>query len=200
MNKLQEYFMRIFKTAFTPIFILAAFAALGTTSAQAAGLPQLDIATFPSQLIWLVIAFSVFFMLMSRISLPRISQVLVERQHKIDDNLKRAESFKQEAEAAAAAYTKALAEARAGAHAIMLETHNRIADDAAIKKTELSEELEAEIKAAEGRILDAKNAAMEGLSDVAAEVALSAAEKISGESFSEKDVANVISAVLEERQ
>jgi F-type H+-transporting ATPase subunit b len=139
-------------------------------------------------------------MLMSRISLPRISQVLVERQHKIDDNLKRAESFKQEAEAAAAAYTKALAEARAGAHAIMLETHNRIADDAAIKKTELSEELEAEIKAAEGRILDAKNAAMEGLSDVAAEVALSAAEKISGESFSEKDVANVISAVLEERQ
>ena len=192
--------MRIFKTAFTPIFILAAFMALDTTSAQAAGLPQLDIATFPSQLIWLVIAFSVFFMLMSRISLPRISQVLVERQHKIDDNLKKAESFKEEAESAAATYTKALAKARADAHAIMLETHNRIADDAALKKTELSEELEVEIKAAEGRILDAKNAAMEGLSDVAAEVALSAAEKVSGESLSEKDVAKVIADIMEERQ
>jgi F-type H+-transporting ATPase subunit b len=200
MSQLQEHFMRIFKTGSTPTFILAAFAALGATSAQAAGLPQLDIATFPSQLIWLVIAFSVFFILMSRVSLPRISQVLVERQHKINDNLKRAESFKQEAEAAAAAYTKALAEAHADAHAIMLETHNRIADDAAKKKTNLSEKLEAEIKAAEGRILDVKNTAMMGLSDVAAEVALSAAEKISGESFSEKDVANVISAVIEERQ
>mgnify|MGYP006200732439 CR=1 FL=1 len=192
--------MRIYKAAITSISILAAFAALGTTSVQAAGLPQLDIATFPSQLIWLVISFTVLFLLMSRVSLPRISQVLEERQHKIDDNLKKAEAFREEAEAAAAAYTKALAEARADAHAIMLETHNCIADEAAKKMTELSEVLEAEIKAAEGRILDAKNAAMADLSDVAAEVALSAAEKISGESLSEKDVAKVISAVIEERQ
>ena len=192
--------MRILKTAFTPVSILTAFAALGSTSAQAAGLPQLDIATFPSQLIWLVITFTALFLLMSRVALPRISQVLEERQHKIDDNLKKAETFREEAEAAAAAYEKALADARADAHAIMLETHNRIADDAAKKQAELSEELEAEIKAAEGRILDAKNAAMADLSDVAAEVALSAAEKVSGESLSEKDVAKVIAAVMEERQ
>ena len=192
--------MQILKTAFTSSYVLAAFTSLGSTSAKAAGLPQLDISTFPSQLIWLVITFGVLFMLMSRVSLPRISQVLEDRQHKIDDNLKKAEAFKEEAEAAAAAYTKALAEARADAHAIMLETHNRVADDAAKKQAELSEELEAEIKAAEGRILDAKNAALADLSDVAAEVALSAAEKVSGESLSEKDVAKVISAVMEERQ
>jgi F-type H+-transporting ATPase subunit b len=181
--------MRILKTAFTPVSILTAFAALGSTSAQAAGLPQLDVATFPSQLIWLVITFTALFLLMSRVAL-----------HKIDDNLKKAGTFKEEAKAAAAAYEKALAEARADAQAIMLETHNRVADDVAKKQAELSEELEAEIKAAEGRILDAKNAAMADLSDVAAEVALSAAEKVSGESLSEKDVAKVIAAVMEERQ
>ena len=192
--------MRILKTAFTSIYLLTAFTCLSSKSVKAAGLPQLDISTFPSQLIWLVITFGVLFMLMSRVSLPRISQVLEERQHKIDDNLKKAEAFKEGAKAAAAAYTKALAEARADAHAIMLETHNHIADDAAKKQAELSEELEAEIKAAEGRILDAKNAAMAGLGDVSAEVALSAAEKVSGESLSEKDVAKVIAAVMEERQ
>ena len=192
--------MRILKTAFTLFPILAVFSALGDTSVQAAGLPQLDIATFPSQLIWLVITFAVLFILMSRVSLPRISQVLEKRQHKIDDNLKKAESFKEEAEAAAAAYTKTLDEARADAHAIMLKTRNRIADDAAKKQSELSDELEAEIQAAEGRIFDAKNTAMAGLGDVAAEVALYAAEKIYGEPLSNKDVVEVIATVMEERQ
>ncbi len=192
--------MRILKTAFTSISALAAVVALGGAPAHAAGLPQLDFATFPPQLIWLAITFIVLYVLMSRVALPRISQVLEERQHKIEDNLKKAETLKEEAEAAAEAYEKALAEARAEAHGIMLETHNRIAEEAAKKQAELGAELEAEIKAAEARILDAKNAAMAGLSEVATEVAISAAEKVSGESLSEADVAKVITAVMEERQ
>jgi F-type H+-transporting ATPase subunit b len=192
--------MRILKTAFTSISVLAAFAATSGAPAYAAGLPQLDIATFPPQLIWLGITFVVLYIMMARVALPRISQVLEERQHKIEDNLKKAETLKAEAEAAAEAYERALAEARAEAHGIMLETHNRIADEAAKKQAELSNELEAEIKAAEARILEAKDTAMAGLSEVAAEVALSAAEKVSGESLSESDVAKVISAVMEERQ
>ncbi|MBL6933166.1 MAG: F0F1 ATP synthase subunit B' [Rhodospirillales bacterium] len=192
--------MRILKTAFTSISALAAIAALGGAPAQAAGLPQLDIATFPPQLIWLAITFVVLYLMMAKVALPRISQVLEERQHKIEDNLKKAENLKEEAEVAAQAYEKALAEARAEAHGIMLETHNRIADEAAKKQAELSRELEAEIQDAEARILEAKNTAMAGLSEVASEVALCAAEKVSGESLSEAEVAKVISAIMEERQ
>jgi F-type H+-transporting ATPase subunit b len=200
MKQIQEIFMRALKTSFTVIFILAAFSATISKPSQAAGLPQLDIATYPPQLIWLVITFAVLFMLISRLSLPQISQVLEERQHKIDDNLKKAEAFKEEAKAAATGYEKTLTEAHANAHAIMLEIHNRVADDAVKKQAKLSEELEAEIKAAEGRIFDAKNTAMANLSDVAAEVALCASQKVSGESLSDKDVAKMVAAVMEERQ
>jgi F-type H+-transporting ATPase subunit b len=200
MKQIQELFMRVLKTSFTVIFIMAVFSATSSTLSYAAGLPQLDVATYPPQLIWLVITFAVLFMLMSRVSLPRISQVLEERQHKINDNLKKAEAFKEEAKAAATGYEKTLTEAHAHAHAIMLETHNRIANDADKKQTKLSEELESEIKAAEGRIFDAKNTAMASLSDVAAEVALCATQKVSGESLSDKDVAKMVSAVMKERQ
>ena len=192
--------MRILKTAFTSISVLAAFAATSGAPAYAAGLPQLDIATFPPQLIWLTITFVALYIMMSRVALPRISQVLEERQHKIEDNLKKAQTLKEEAEAAAQAYEKALGKAKAEAHGIMLETHNRIAEEAASKQAELSSELEVEIKAAEARILAAKDAAMAGLSDVAADVALSAAQKVSGESLSEADVAKVIANIMEERQ
>jgi F-type H+-transporting ATPase subunit b len=188
------------KIAILSISILALLTCIFSTSVQAAGLPQLDITTFPSQLIWLVITFAALFMMMSRISLPRISQVLEERQHKIDDNLKKAVSFKEEAEIAAEAYTKAQAEVREEAHAIIMETHTQITDNMATKQAELAEELEAEIKAAEGSIIDAKVIAMAVIADVATEVALSTTEKISGEALNKKDISKVITNILEERQ
>jgi F-type H+-transporting ATPase subunit b len=188
------------KVAFSLVSILTLLTCFFSTSALAAGLPQLDIATFPSQLIWLVITFAALFILMSRVSLPRISQVLEERQHKIDDNLKKAVSFNEEAEVAAAAYTKAQAEAKAKAYTIILETHNQITDNMATKQAELSEELEAEIKAAEKRIINAKEIAMTSIDYVATEVALNATEKIFGEAFNKKDFSKVIANVLEERQ
>ncbi len=188
------------KIAILSISILALLTCVFSTSVQAAGLPQLDITTFPSQLIWLVITFAALFMMMSRISLPRISQVLEERQHKIDDNLKKAVSFKEEAEIAAEAYTKAQAEVREEAHAIIMETHTQITDNMATKQAELAEELEAEIKAAEGSIIDAKVIAMAVIADVATEVALSTTEKISGEALNKKDISKVITNILEERQ
>jgi F-type H+-transporting ATPase subunit b len=188
------------KNMFWPISILAVFICSYTTSAQAAGLPQLEVGTFPSQLIWLAITFGALFILMSHVSLPRISQVLEERQHKIDGNLKKAETLKDEAEIAAATYAKAQAEAREDAHAIILEARRRITDDMTMKQNELSDELEAEIKAAERRILAAKRTAMEGIEDVSTEVAQDSIEKFSGVSLSNKEVGKVVADILKERQ
>lgn len=192
--------MRILKTAVTSIFPLAALLGFASAPALAAGLPQLEISTFPPQLIWLAITFVVLYFAMSRVALPKISQVLEERQHKIDDNLKKAETLKKEADAAAQAYETALAAARTQAHGIMLETHNAIAEKAAQTQAEVSARLEAEISAAEASILEAKQKAMGELSHVAAEIAHSAAQKVSGESLDEADVAKVVSTVMEERQ
>ena len=189
-----------FKYALWSTSILAVFMCIFNEPAQAAGLPQLNFSTFPSQLIWLVITFAALLILMSRVSLPRISQVLAERQHKIDDNLKKAESFKEEAEIAAAAYTKAQADARADAYAIIVETHKSITDNMNAKKAELSKEIETEIKAAEERIFDAKKIAMAGIADLSTEVAISTTEKISGELLTKKEVGKIIAKVLEERQ
>ena len=182
------------------ISILAAFMYIFNKPVQAAGLPQLNFSTFPSQLIWLVITFAALLLLMSRVSLPRISQVLAERQHKIDENLKKAESFKEEAEIAAAAYTKAQAEARADAYAIIVETHKVIAADIIMKKAELSKEIETEIKAAEERIIDAKKVAMAGIADLSTDLAISTTERISGEFLNKKEVGKIVAKVMEERR
>ncbi len=192
--------MIVLKTTFLLISILGLCVGFSVSQAQAAGLPQLDIATYPPQLIWLVITFAALLTLMSRVSLPRISQVLEERQHKIEDNLKKAESYREDAAIAAKSYTKAQEEARTNAYAIIIETHKRIAMDIAEKQEELSEKLEKEINVAEDRIQAAKEVAMAAIDKVATDVALNTTEKILGETLNKKDVSKVISEVLEDRQ
>ena len=78
----------------------------GTTSVLAAGgegagLPQLDITTWPNQLFWLVVTFGIGYIIMSRMITPRIGNVLEQRGRTIQDDLNRAKEAEAEAQAAA---------------------------------------------------------------------------------------------------
>ena len=79
-------------------------------------MPQLNVASYLPQVVWLVICFVALYFLMARLALPRIAAVLEERTRRRDDDLDRAEKLEAQAEAAAKAYEQVLAEARGSAH------------------------------------------------------------------------------------
>lgn len=168
--------------------------------AMAAGLPQLDPVAFPPQLIWLAITFIALYLLMSRIALPRIGHVIEERQHRIEDNISKAETLRADAEAAAHAYEAALSDARAEAHSVMARVHEQIAIETAAKLADLESKLEPELKQAEDNIAEEKDKAMAGLAEVAVEVAKSMTEKLSGAKITDKDVANAVEASMQARR
>ena len=78
-------------------------------------MPQLESATFISQIVWLAVTFLALYVVMARIALPRIGEVLEARQDRIAHDLDTAASLKAEAEAALAAYETSIAEARISA-------------------------------------------------------------------------------------
>ena len=67
---------------------------------------------FPSQVVWLALSFVLLYVLMSRIALPRIGGILENRSKRISSDLAAAQRFKEQSEAANAAYQKSLADAR----------------------------------------------------------------------------------------
>ena len=145
-------------------------------------MPQLEqIATFPSQIFWLIVTFAALFLVMWRIAVPRIADVLEARQKRIDDNLDKAEAAKKEAEAAIEAYEASLSEARDKAHGLINDTAAEIAAEAAAKDAELTERLQAQIADSEKAIADARDKALASVRETAIEVALAATEKLVGE-------------------
>src|ERR1700761_150518 len=96
---------------------------------------------FPSQLIWLAISFVLLYVLMARIALPRIGAIFAERSRLIGDDLTTANRLKEQANAAHAAYEKALGDARARAQGIASATRQQQAHEA----EEMHKRLEAQL-------------------------------------------------------
>ena len=163
------------------------------------GLPQLDIATFPTQIVWLFITFTVLYILMSKVALPRVGEVLEERQNKINDALGKAEDLNAKANAAAEAYEASLTDARAKAVEAIMTVREEANAESAAKHAALSAKLVEQVKTAEAVVTKAKDAAISNITDVSIDVAAAAVEKLVGEAPKDKAVTDAVSAVLKAR-
>jgi F-type H+-transporting ATPase subunit b len=162
-------------------------------------MPQLDLATFPPQLIWLAITFLALYAVMSWVGLPRVGGVLAMRRARIDGDLEKAAQMKSEAEAVIAAYEKALAEARLQAQITLRETTEKLNALSAERQRKVVEELTRETQAAERTITEAKNLALASLRDIAIEATRQAAEKLTGVALDAGRAGGAVDAALRER-
>lgn len=183
---------------------IAGILSLMTTAALAAseggaGLPQFDSSKFVPQLFWLTVLLLIFFIAIRSNALPKIGGALEARRQKIDDDLDKAASHREEAEAAMAAYEQALAAAAAEAQSIHREVAQRIAEKSTERRTALAAKLAEDTKAAEARIAAAKEPAMASLQDVAAEVVQEAAARLAGITVSKADADAAVASAMKER-
>src|SRR4051812_47194675 len=91
-----------------------------------AGLPQMNVESFPSQLFWLVVTFGLLFIVLSRMTLPMIAGAIRQRRRRIEGDLATAETFRKDAAGALQSYESALASARTRAHQLADENKKRV--------------------------------------------------------------------------
>ena len=161
-------------------------------------MPQFWLEDFAPQLIWLAISFIALYLLMSRVALPRIAEVLEDRQSRMADDLDRADQLKANAEQVIAEYEAALADARGKAQAMLAETAAEAHAAAERRIAEITERLAGEAAAAAARIAEAKDAAMAEVKTVATELARAAAEKLIGDAVPDADAAAAVEAAAGE--
>ncbi|ALG91091.1 MULTISPECIES: F0F1 ATP synthase subunit B' [Actibacterium] len=140
-------------------------------AAETGGMPQIDFATFPNQIFWLVVTIVVIYLILSRVALPRIGSVLAERQGTITNDIAAAEELKLKAQEAEAAYNQALADARVEAQKIIAEAKAEIQiglDEATAKA---DAEIAAKAAESEKKIGEVRAGALEAVTEVAKDTA-----------------------------
>ena len=162
-------------------------------------MPQMEFADYAPQLIWLAITFITLYVLMSRIALPRIADVLEQRQLRVTNDLEQANQLRDEAAKALEAYEATMAEARNQAHAIAIEARDQIAAEAEKRRQEFEAELDAKTAEEEARIAKAISEVEGNVRDIAIATAQAAAVKLLGEEMPVEVLNRAVDAQLEQR-
>jgi F-type H+-transporting ATPase subunit b len=166
----------------------------GTAAPHGAEFPPFKTETFPSQLFWLAITFTVLLVVMWRIVGPRIAAVIGERKGRIDGDLAAADKHRKDAEAAQAAYQSALAAARGRAQKAAEENRKLVADE--VEKAKAAAEIEAKEAAAqaETRIAATRQEAAKHVTIAAQDAAAAIVARLIGAAVSPEEAAAAVKA------
>lgn len=149
------------------------------TSAEAASapFPPLDPWHFPSQIFWTIILFSVTYLVLSRLILPKISSTIETRQSTLADDLDDAQRFSDDADRAQKALEIRIAEARSKARETADAARAKIDADLAVNTAKVDADINAKLAAAETRITDLRSAAMSNVAEIATDTVQAMTEK-----------------------
>ncbi len=175
------------------MFISQALAA-NENAAEGGAFPPFDPTYFASQLLWLLITFGLFYMIMSRVVIPRLAGILEVRKDRISRNLDETQRLKAEADAAHAAYEHDLAVAKRDAHAIALEATEKAKNKAADAREKVEAEWAAELAEAEAHIAGVKEKALGELDTIAAETTDAIVKQLIGGKLTKAEVTKAVTA------
>ncbi|SUZ68847.1 uncharacterized protein METZ01_LOCUS21701 [marine metagenome] len=133
-------------------------------------MPQLDFSTFVPQLFWLFLSLSFLYLILSRIALPRISDVIEERKDIIAQDIDKAKALSNDTDLAIEELDIKIAEAKSKSLELINSSRKKILDLNDSEKRKFDEEISKEIKKAEDEILINKDLAMSRISEIAEEI------------------------------
>jgi F-type H+-transporting ATPase subunit b len=177
--------------------LVVALAAAAEHEEKAGGLPQLNPADFAPQLAWLLVTFVILYLILSRVTLPRIGEVLEERRDRVQRDLDAAERFKVDTDTALANYEKALSDARQKASSMAKDVRDRLGADTEKERARIEGELNSKLADAETRIAATKSKALASVDEIAAETASAVVGKLLGEEVSPAEVKKALQPAAE---
>ena len=134
-------------------------------------MPQLDFTTSIPQLFWLFLCLSFLYIVLSKIALPRISDVIEERNDTITDDLDEAKALSLEAEKVVDELKSKLEDARSLSQKKLVDERQKTSDIVSSERKKFEENISKEILLAEGGINKGKNEALKEASNLALDIA-----------------------------
>ncbi|MCB1387145.1 MAG: F0F1 ATP synthase subunit B [Nitratireductor sp.] len=160
--------------------------------------PPFDPSSFASQLLWLAITFGIFYYVVSKVIIPRLSGILGTRRDRISRDLDEAQRMKEESDAALAAYEQELAEARRSAGQIAQEARDKAKAEADARRGEAEGRLNEKLAVSEKEIAAIKAKALSEVDGIATDTATEIVRQLVGGTATRADVAKAVAAAAKQ--
>ena len=175
--------------------IIAISAIQNDLFAAEAGMPQLDPTYWASQAFWLILTFTVLYISIAKLYLPKIKNNLDDRENKIKDDLDAANKFKDLSELKLKEYEKILENSKKEVIKIHLDSKNKLDKDIQRKKDVMDKEIETEITKAQQEINELKKNSILDIQNISKDLASNIIENISGDKLNESSIKATVAEV-----
>ena len=175
------------KLLFLSIFLFSA-----VDAAEKVGMPQLDTEFWVSQIFWLTTTFSILFVLLSKLILPKISANLETRKSLILENISTAEKKREESELKIKEYNEILERGKNEAKSIINQAKERLKKDISLKKEALEKDLSSEIQKAEVEIQEFRNKAPERINKIAIQTSADLLQQLMGTDVNSSSISTIV--------
>ena len=162
-------------------------------------MPQMEFADYAPQVIWLILCFGCLYILMSRLVLPRVSEILENRQRKLDHDIESAEKLRNEAASALAEYEEAMRNAALQAENIISEAREKLKMEAERRLDALDKHLDEQAVVSGERLSQLGLTAEAEVRKAAEELVPLSVSKLIGGDVSPDEVTQAIQAASEGR-
>ena len=179
--------MKILVFVITELLILTSY---GLSAEE--GMPQLNPEFWPSQIFWLLVTFSILYLVIWKFIIPKIANNLENRKAKIVDDLNEAQKLKEDAEKKLSEYEKIISNSKKEADKVIFESKIKLEKNINDKRKKIEKEIENEIMLTEKKIHDFKKSSLNSIEEIATQISTELTNHILNTKVNSSNVSAVV--------
>ena len=164
-----------------------------------AGMPQLNPKFWTAQVFWLILIFSILYLIIWKIFLPKITYSIENRKSQIVNDLDEAQKIKESAEKKLEEYNKIIESSKQEAKKIIEDGRKKLDIDIENKKQKFNSEIEKELTAVEKEIKNLKKSSLSNISKIAVETSADIITQIMDINVNKSNVSAIVNDIAKRK-
>jgi len=161
-----------------------------------AGMPQLNPEFWTAQIFWLIIIFSILYLAIWKIFLPKITYSIENRKSRLVNDLDEAQKLKEGAEKKLEEYNEIILNAKKEARIIIENNRKKLEEDIENKKNMFNSEVKKELDALEEEIKDLKKSSSPNISKISVETSSEIIKQIIDTDINKSNVTAIVDEII----
>jgi len=164
-----------------------------------AGMPQLNPKFWAAQIFWLILIFSILYLVIWKIFLPKITYSIENRKSKVVNDLHEAQKLKESAEKKLNEYNKIIEDSKKQAKKITEDSYKKLEKDIKSKKKQFNDEMEKELFLTEKEIKNLKDSSISDINKIAVEISSEVIKQVVNSELNKSNVSAIVEEISKKR-